>query len=69
MANDALEGAAQEGIVERNGYSDGCSLRLQLHDAMTAALAHGDKTIHFEYLAGFHAGENSQPTQRALQPA
>jgi len=28
---------------------------LQLHDAMTAALAYGDKSVRFENLAGFGA--------------
>jgi len=55
LANDALESAALEGIVERHGDGDGCSFCLQLHDSMTAALAHGDKSAPFEDLAGFGA--------------
>lgn len=69
MANDALEGSAHEGIVEWNGDGDGGFLRLQLHDAVTATLAHGDKSASFKNLAGFGAGEDSQPTQRAPQLA
>lgn len=42
MADDALESAAHERIVERDGDGDGCPLRLQLHDSVTAALAHSD---------------------------
>jgi len=41
--------------VERHGDGGGCSLRLQLHDSVTAALAHGDKSVPFENLAGFGA--------------
>jgi len=55
LANDALESAAPEGIVERHGDGDGCPLHLQLHDSVTAALAHGDKSVPFENLTGFCA--------------
>jgi hypothetical protein len=55
LADNALESAAHEGIVERYGDGDGCSLRLQLHDSVAAALAHSDKSAPFEDLAGFGA--------------
>jgi hypothetical protein len=55
LANDALESTAPEGIVERHGDGDGCSLSLQLHDSVTAALTHGNKSAPFENLAGFCA--------------
>ncbi len=53
MANDVLESATHEWIVERNGDGNGCSLRLQLHNSVTAALAHGDESASFKNLAGF----------------
>ena len=55
MADDALESATHEGIVERNGNGNGCSLRLQLHNTVTTALAHGNESAPFENLAGFDA--------------
>jgi hypothetical protein len=55
LANDAQEGAAHEGIVEGDRDGGGGSPRLQLHDSMTAALAHSDKSAPFENLAGFGA--------------
>ena len=68
MTNDAQESATHEWIVERNGDGSGCSLLLQLHNSVTAALAHGDKSALSEYLAGFSTGEDPQFTQRAPQP-
>jgi hypothetical protein len=55
LADDALEGTAAKGSVE--GYWDGDrgSFCLQLHDAVTAALAHGHKSRTFENLAGISA--------------
>jgi hypothetical protein len=53
LANDVLESATHEWIVERNGDGNGCSLRLQLHNSVTAALAHGDESASFKNLAGF----------------
>jgi hypothetical protein len=53
LANDALESAAPEGIVKRHWDGDGCPFCLQLHDAVTTALAHGDKSAPLEDLAGF----------------
>ena len=47
LADNALESATPEGVVDRHGDGDGCALRLQLHDTVTAALAHGDKTAPF----------------------
>jgi hypothetical protein len=44
------------------------SFALQLQDAVTATLAHDNKSVVFKYLADFCAGEDSQPTQRAPQP-
>jgi hypothetical protein len=41
--------------VERNGDGNGFSFRIQLHDLVTAALAHNDKSAPFEDLAGFGA--------------
>jgi hypothetical protein len=55
LADDALESATHEGIVERNGNGNGCSLRLQLHNTVTAALAHGDESAPFENFTGFGA--------------
>jgi hypothetical protein len=55
LANDALESATHEWIVERNGNCNGCSLRLQLHNTVTTALAQGDESAPFENLAGFDA--------------
>jgi len=55
LADDALQSAAHKGIVERNGDGDGCPLRLQLHNSVTASLAHGNKSAPFENLAGFGA--------------
>jgi hypothetical protein len=55
LADDALESTAHELIVERHGDGDGGPLRLQLHDSVTAALAHGDKSAPFEDFAGFGA--------------
>jgi hypothetical protein len=55
LADDALESATHEGIMEQNGDGDSCLLRLQLHDAVTAALAHGDESAPFENFTGFGA--------------
>jgi hypothetical protein len=55
LADYALKSATHEWIVEWNGNGDGCPLRLQLHNTVTAALAHGDKSTPFENLAGFGA--------------
>jgi hypothetical protein len=52
LANDALEGTAPEGIVERHRDGYGGVLSSQLHDSVTAALAHRDKSVFFENLAG-----------------
>ena len=68
MADDALESAAHEGIVERHGDGDGSPLHLLLHDSVTAALAYSDKSAPFENLAGFGAWQDPQLTQRAPQP-
>jgi len=55
LANNALQSAAPEGIMERHGDGDGCPAGLQLHDAVTAALTHCDESVRFENLAGFGA--------------
>jgi hypothetical protein len=67
LADDALESAATEGIVERYRDSDCGPFRMQLHDSVTAALAHGFKSVAFENLAGFGARQDSQLTQPAPQ--
>jgi hypothetical protein len=55
LANDALESAAPEEIVERHGDGDGCSFCLQLHDSVTAALAHSSKSVALKNGTGFGA--------------
>jgi hypothetical protein len=55
LADDALQCAAPEGIMKRHGDGNGRPLRLQLHDPVTAALAHSDESVLFENLAGFGA--------------
>ena len=55
MADDALESAAPEGIVEGDRDSDRGPSGLQLHDSVTAALTHGFKSVPFENLASFGA--------------
>jgi len=55
LADDALESAAPEGIVQRHGNSDGRRVGSQLHDAVASALTHIEKSVRFEDLAGFGA--------------
>lgn len=69
MADDALQSAAPEGIVERDGNRNGCPLLLKLHDPMASALTDCYKTVPFKNPANFGAGEDPQLTQRAPQPA
>jgi len=55
LPDDALESAAPEGVVERYGDGNGRALTLQLHDAMTAALAYRGESVPFENLTDFGA--------------
>jgi len=45
LADDALESAASDGVVKRNGDGYGCPVGLQLHDAVATTLAHGDESV------------------------
>jgi len=55
LTDDALEGAAVQGIVEGHRDSDCGPFCLQLHDAVATALAHGDESVGLKNLAGFSA--------------
>lgn len=55
--------------MERNGDGDRGSLSFKLHNAMTAALPYGNKSIPFEDLADLAARKDAQLTQRVPRPA
>ncbi len=55
LADNALECAAPEGIVERNRDGDRGPFRLELHDAMASTLADCDKSVLFENPANLRA--------------
>src|ERR1700722_4576724 len=64
LADDALDCAAPQGVVQRHRHGDGRPFTLELHDAMASALAHRYKSVPLKYLADFGAGEDPQPTQQ-----
>lgn len=55
LPNDALEGAALEGIAERHRNGHGGPFGLELHDAMASALADCDKSVLLENPANLRA--------------
>jgi hypothetical protein len=67
LANDALESAAPDRIVERYRNRDCGLLCSQLHDSTTAALAHSNRSVLLQNLADLGSGEGPKFTQRAPQ--
>ena len=69
LANDGLQCTHSEFIVVRYWHSDRRAGKRFLHDDMTAALAHFDKTVSGQDGARLLAGEDAQPTQWRHPPA
>jgi hypothetical protein len=55
LADDALKGAAPERVVQWHRNRNRGPLSLQLHNPMTAALTHSDKTAAFQNFADIRA--------------